>query len=104
MARRSWSEVSRYTSPRRSSLSRFLLDAAGDTRVGAADFAPLPCSHPLCFNLAYYLMLDDRGLDDKGIVSLNRLVDASRMMDCLANRTIFGLDETADNKNGGFFD
>jgi 7,8-dihydro-6-hydroxymethylpterin dimethyltransferase len=64
-----------------------LLAGAGDPRVRAEDFAPLPCSHPLCFSLAYYLVLDDGGA-----VSLNRLLDASRMMDCLANRTIFGLD------------
>jgi uncharacterized radical SAM superfamily Fe-S cluster-containing enzyme len=37
-------------------------------------------------------------LDGGGTVSLNRLVDASRMMDSLANRTIFGLDsEEHDN-------
>jgi len=70
-----------------------LLDAAGDSRVSASDFVPLPCSHPLCFCLAYYLVLDGGGT-----VSLNRLVDASRMMDSLANRTIFGLDsEEHDN-------
>ena len=64
-----------------------LLDAAGDPRVSAADFVPLPCGHPHCFTLAYYLMLDgDR------TVSINRLIDASGMMDTLANRTIFGLD------------
>jgi uncharacterized radical SAM superfamily Fe-S cluster-containing enzyme len=65
-----------------------LLDAAGDSRVRAADFAPLPCSHPLCFSLAFYLQLENGGS-----VSLNSLIDASRMMDTLANRTIFGLDE-----------
>jgi 7,8-dihydro-6-hydroxymethylpterin dimethyltransferase len=64
------------------------LDAAGNGRVRAADFAPLPCSHPLCFSLAYYLMLEGGGS-----VALNSLIDASRMMDTLANRTIFGLDE-----------
>jgi uncharacterized radical SAM superfamily Fe-S cluster-containing enzyme len=64
-----------------------LLDAAGDSRVSASDFVPLPCSHPLCFCLAYYLVLDDGGT-----VSLNRFVDASKMMDSLVNRTIFGLD------------
>ncbi len=63
------------------------LDTAGDPRVRAADFAPLPCSDPRCFCLAYYLMLDDGGT-----VSLNRLTDASRLMDMLANRTVFGLD------------
>lgn len=70
-----------------------LLDGAGDLRVCASDFVPLPCSHPLCFCLAYYLMLNDGGA-----ISLNQLVDASRMMDSLANRTIFGLDsEEHDN-------
>jgi uncharacterized radical SAM superfamily Fe-S cluster-containing enzyme len=65
-----------------------LLDAAGTGNIRAADFAPLPCSHPLCFSLAFYLQLEGRGS-----VSLNRLIDASQMMDTLANRTIFGLDE-----------
>ncbi len=65
-----------------------LLGDAGDPRVKASDFAPLPCSHPLCFNLAFYLMLDGGGA-----VSLNQLMDATRLMDSLANRTVFGLDE-----------
>jgi 7,8-dihydro-6-hydroxymethylpterin dimethyltransferase len=64
------------------------LDAAGNPRVKAADFAPLPCSHPLCFSLAYYLMLDDGRS-----ASLNQLIGAGKLMDALANRTIFGLDE-----------
>jgi uncharacterized radical SAM superfamily Fe-S cluster-containing enzyme len=64
-----------------------LLGEMGDARVNASDFAPLPCSHPLCFYLAYYLILNNGN-----IVSLNQLVDASRMMDSLANRTVFGLD------------
>ncbi len=61
--------------------------AESDSRVRADDFAPLPCSHPICFSLAYYLLLEGGKT-----VSMNRLVDASRMMDTLANRTIFGLD------------
>ncbi len=65
-----------------------LLDEDPDLPVTRADFAPLPCSHPLCFNLAYFLMLDDGRS-----VSLGKLIEASKMMDCLANRTIFGLDE-----------
>lgn len=64
-----------------------LLGAIKDDRINASDFAPLPCSHPLCFSLAYYLMLDDGNT-----MSLNQLVDASKMMDSLANRTVFGLD------------
>jgi len=64
-----------------------LLGAIKDDRINASDFAPLPCSHPLCFSLAYYLMLDDGNT-----MSLNQLVEASKMMDSLANRTVFGLD------------
>jgi len=63
------------------------LGAAGHPAVSAADFSPLPCSHPLCVSLAYYLMLDDGRA-----VSVGRLVEADKMMDTLANRTIFGLD------------
>lgn len=65
-----------------------LLAAAGRPEVRAEDFQPLPCSHPLCFSLAYYLVLDGGGL-----VSLGRLVEPSRWADALANRGIFGLDE-----------
>jgi len=64
-----------------------LLAAAGRPEIRADDFQPLPCSHPLCFSLAFYLMLDGGG-----IVSLGRLVEASRWLDSLANRTVFGLD------------
>jgi len=64
-----------------------LLGQMEDRRIKSSDFAPLPCSHPLCFYLAYYLMLDDGNT-----VSLNQLVDASKMMDLLANKTVFGLD------------
>jgi 7,8-dihydro-6-hydroxymethylpterin dimethyltransferase len=63
-----------------------LLAATG--KVAAEDFSPLPCSHPLCFSLAYYLMLDGGGM-----VPVNRLVQADGLMDSLSNRTVFGLDE-----------
>ena len=63
------------------------LGAAGHPAVSAEDFAPLPCSHPLCFMLAFYLVLDEGGA-----VSLNRLVGASTLLDAVSNRTIFGLD------------
>ena len=65
-----------------------LLAAAGRPEVRAEDFQPLPCSHPLCFSLAYYLVLDDGRS-----VSLGQLLDAPRWLDAVANRTIFGLDE-----------
>jgi hypothetical protein len=64
-----------------------LLGAAGHPGVTAGDFVPLPCSHPLCFSLAFYLMLDGGGS-----VSINRLADASTVMDSLANRMFYGLD------------
>lgn len=64
-----------------------ILGEMQDKRVGASDFAPLPCSHPLCFSLAFYLVLEDGGT-----VSLSQLVGASKMMDSLSNRTVFGLD------------
>ena len=64
-----------------------LLGETGGGCVKASDFVPLPCSHPLCFSLAYYLVLNNGQM-----VSLNELVDASTMLDSLTNRTIFGLD------------
>ncbi len=65
-----------------------LLGQAGIPGVAPGDFSPLPCSHPLCFSLAFYLMLDDGGM-----ISLNRLVETPEWLDSLANRTVFGLDE-----------
>ena len=65
-----------------------LIGSAGASGVSASDFAPLPCSHPLCFALAYYLVCDDGST-----VSLNQLLGASWVMDTLANRAVFGLDE-----------
>lgn len=65
-----------------------LLDKAGNNRIKASDFAPLPCSHPLCFSLAYYLMHEGGNS-----VSLNQLIEPSQLMDTLANKTIFGLDD-----------
>jgi uncharacterized radical SAM superfamily Fe-S cluster-containing enzyme len=65
-----------------------LLAAAGRPEVRAEDFQPLPCSHPLCFSLAYYLVLDGGRS-----VSLAQLVEAPRWLDAVANRTVFGLDE-----------
>jgi len=70
-----------------------LLDGAGHPAVKAEDFLPLPCSHPLCFSLAFFLMLD-RG----GVVSISRLTDASTLMDSLSNRVIYGLDSGEHEK------
>lgn len=64
-----------------------LLGEADHPAVRAEDFVPLPCSHPLCFSLAFYLTLDNGGA-----VSISRLTDAATLMDSLSNRVIFGLD------------
>jgi len=64
-----------------------LLGEAGHPAVRSDDFVPLPCSHPLCFSLAYYLQLENGGT-----ASLSRLVDAPTLLDGMANRTVFGLD------------
>jgi uncharacterized radical SAM superfamily Fe-S cluster-containing enzyme len=64
-----------------------LLGKAGHPAVKADDFVPLPCSHPLCFSLAFYLVLDSGGA-----VSISGLTDAASLMDSLSNRVIFGLD------------
>ncbi len=63
------------------------LDQAGHPAVRGTDFVPLPCSHPLCFSAAFYLMLDDGRA-----VAVNRLADVGTIMDALANRVVFGLD------------
>lgn len=62
------------------------LSGGNDSSVRAEDFVPLPCSHPLCFALAYYLIVKGGGR-----VSINRLVDASTFMESISNRPIFGL-------------
>jgi len=64
-----------------------LLGEAGYAGVKSADFVPLPCSHPLCFSLAFYLMLDNGGS-----VALNEITDAATLLDSVANRVFFGLD------------
>ena len=57
--------------------------------MSAEDFTPLPCSHPHCFSLAFYLMID--GSD---AVSINKLVPVGEMLDAMSNRLFYGL--TAD--------
>lgn len=63
-----------------------LLTDAGHQAVNANDFLPLPCSHPLCFSLAFYLVVDGCRT-----VAVNRLTQAENMLDSLANRMFFGL-------------
>lgn len=65
-----------------------LLGDAANPAVSSEDFVPLPCSHPLCFSLAFYLRLDDGGA-----ASIAGMLDAPNLLDAVANRTVFGLDE-----------
>jgi hypothetical protein len=68
-----------------------ILECLGRTgRVRREDFTPLPCCHPLCFSLAFFL-----STDGGRVVSLNSLVDTETCLDAVANRAIFGLDERA---------
>lgn len=63
------------------------LAGAGGGQVAAEDFSPLPCSHPACFSLAFYLRTDDgRHLPIK------RFVQIDRYLDMVQNRAIFGAD------------
>ncbi len=75
--------VSRLTIP---DIIRLLADS-GHPAVEETDFIPLPCSHPLCFSLAFYLA-DQGGT----FTSINRLVQLEKYLDSLSNRVIFGLD------------
>jgi hypothetical protein len=63
------------------------LGHAGNALVREEDFAPLPCSHPLCFALSYYLVHDSGDA-----TALSRIAPVSTMLDTIANRTVFGLD------------
>ena len=65
-----------------------LLEASGRPAVRSEDFVPLPCSHPLCFSLAFYLRLNDGET-----VSVGRMLDTPRLLDSVANRGLFGLDD-----------
>jgi 7,8-dihydro-6-hydroxymethylpterin dimethyltransferase len=67
-----------------------LLDGARGGRVQAEDFSPLPCSHPACFSLAYYLRTEG---DE--FLPVKSLVEANRYLDLLQNRAIPGSDGEA---------
>ncbi len=92
-----------------------LLGEANVPPVKSQDFLPLPCSSPLCFSLAFYLRLDSTESNvyeksaspscccsdstaEVGAVSLHGMIDASKQMDLLANRTVFGLDADDHDK------
>jgi 7,8-dihydro-6-hydroxymethylpterin dimethyltransferase len=63
------------------------LDGAADGQIERADFSPLPCSHPACFSLAFYLRVGEGRF-----TSIKRLVPIDRYLDMLQNRALFGTD------------
>jgi len=63
------------------------LDGAGHKTVCPQDFSPLPCSHPACFSLAFYLKIEDNRY-----APIKQMVNAERYMDLIQNRAIFGTD------------
>jgi uncharacterized radical SAM superfamily Fe-S cluster-containing enzyme len=65
---------------------RALNGAAGGT-VSASDFSPLPCSHPACFALAFYLEVEE-----KTYRPIKPMIDAARYLDLIQNRALFGTD------------
>ncbi len=60
-----------------------------DTPVNGKDFSALPCSHPACFSLAYYLKLSPGRF-----IPLNRLIDEQTLLENAANKVVFGLNAT----------
>lgn len=63
------------------------LEGAGNGSVATADFSPLPCSHPACFSLSFYLKNDDGRF-----LPIKRLVSPDRYLGLIRNRAIFGTD------------
>jgi len=68
------------------------LTGAGHGTVSADDFSPLPCSHPACFSLAFYLRVED-----KRHVPIKQMVNAERYLDLIQNRALFGTDAESFN-------
>lgn len=64
-----------------------VLEGSGNGTVTAADFSPLPCSHPACFSLAFYLKIDTGRF-----IPIKQLVNAERYLNLIQNRAIFGAD------------
>lgn len=63
------------------------LKGAGAGTVSTDDFSPLPCSHPACFSLAFYLKVEDGRY-----MPIKQMVNAERYLDLIQNRAIFGTD------------
>lgn len=73
---------------------------ASKGRVQAGNFSPLPCSHPNCFSLAFFLKgpaeAGETGRPGKApaasFVSLKELFAMDAYLDIIRNRTLFGTD------------
>jgi len=63
------------------------LQGGGHGTVGLDDFSPLPCSHPACFALAFYLKVEDGRY-----LPIKQIVHAERYLDLIQNRALFGTD------------
>jgi 7,8-dihydro-6-hydroxymethylpterin dimethyltransferase len=63
------------------------LNGAASGTVRPEDFSPLPCSHPACFALAFYLRIEDNRF-----MPIKQMVNAERYLDLIQNRAIFGTD------------
>lgn len=69
------------------------LDRHGSSVVKKKHFVPLPCSHPQCFSLAYYLKLNDGSF-----ASITDFTDIAGILDAISNRVVFGLDQSEHRK------
>lgn len=63
------------------------LGGSAGGRVHAEDFCPLPCSHPACFSLAFYLKVGGGEF-----LPVKKLVEADRYLCMVQNRGMFGTD------------
>jgi len=61
--------------------------------IQVSDFSPLPCSHPACFSLAFFLKVGPGEY-----LSVKRLVEIDRYLDIIENRGLFGVDAESFEK------
>jgi hypothetical protein len=57
-------------------------------RIMASDFSPLPCSHPGCFSLSFFLKTES-----SDFLSLKRFFPLDTYLNIIQNRALFGTDE-----------
>ncbi|MFZ2959612.1 MAG: radical SAM protein [Candidatus Ozemobacteraceae bacterium] len=81
------------------------VERASRGRVRAGDFSPLPCSHPNCFSLSFFLRTEDvstAGNANPGssanetqpatFISVKELFEPETYLDIIKNRALFGTD------------